>query len=114
MSGPQPGTPTPWRVEQDTTLIWGACSPDDSSNYGLGYPVTECRITPAGSWAKRPWADEGEANAAAIAHRMNNWDAVVEALEELLPVAERSDRRLSKAVGKARTALTLAKSGGNS
>ena len=60
-------TPGPWRVEQGTTLIWGHCNPDDASNRGMGYPVSECRITPISSWAKGPDADEGEGNASLIA-----------------------------------------------
>lgn len=60
-------TPGPWRLEQDTTVVWGCCNANDQSNYGMGYPVAECRITPAGRWAKGPWADEGVANARLIA-----------------------------------------------
>ena len=60
-------TPGPWRVEQGTTLIWGHCNPDDASNRGMGYPVSECRITPTSSWAKGPDADAGEGNARLIA-----------------------------------------------
>ena len=56
-----------WRVEQDTTLIWGHCDPEDSSDRGMGYPVAECRITPISSWAKGPDSDAGEANATLIA-----------------------------------------------
>jgi len=64
MSGHTKG---PWRVEEGTTLVWGACNPDDLTNYGMGYPVAECRITPISSWAKGPDSDEGEANARLIA-----------------------------------------------
>lgn len=60
-------TPGPWRVEQDTTLIWGRCDPDDVSNRGMGYPIAESRITPISSWAKGPDLHEGEANARLIA-----------------------------------------------
>lgn len=56
-----------WRVEQDTTLVWGNCNPDDTSSRGMGYPITECRITPVSLWAKGPDAGEGEANARLIA-----------------------------------------------
>lgn len=58
-------TKGPWRVEEGTTLIWGACNPDDSSTYGMGYPIIECRISPASQWAvtKGPKSGEGEANA---------------------------------------------------
>lgn len=75
MSGHTKG---PWRVEEGTTLVWGACNPDDLTNYGMGYPVAECRITPISSWAKGPDSDEGEANARLIA-----------AAPDLLEVAKR-------------------------
>ena len=61
-------TAGPWRVEQDTTLIWGDCNPDDATSYGMGYPIAECRVTPSGSWAKGPKGhSEAEANALLIA-----------------------------------------------
>lgn len=60
-------TPGPWRVEHETTLIWGHCDQDDDTYRGMGYPVSECRITPVSSWARGPDADAGEANARFIA-----------------------------------------------
>jgi hypothetical protein len=60
-------TPGPWRVEQDTTQIWGACDPSDNSTRGMGYPIAECRTTRAGNWATGPDCDEAEANARLIA-----------------------------------------------
>ncbi|MBB4628099.1 hypothetical protein [Paracoccus denitrificans] len=60
-------TPGEWRVEAGTTLVWGSCDADDTSDRGMGYPVSECRIAPISSWAKGPDANEGEANARAIA-----------------------------------------------
>lgn len=61
-------TPGPWRVEEGTTLIWGECNPDDLTTYGMGYPIAECRLTPAASWAKGPRKyEEAEANARLIA-----------------------------------------------
>lgn len=61
-------TAGPWRVEQDTTLIWGDCNPDDATSYGMGYPIAECRVTPSGSWAKGPKGhSEADANARLIA-----------------------------------------------
>ena len=36
-------TPGPWRVEQDTSLIWGGCNPDDDTTFGMGYPMAEMR-----------------------------------------------------------------------
>lgn len=61
-------TPGPWRVEEGTTLIWGDCNPDDTTTYGMGYPIAECRMTPSASWAKGPKKyEEAEANARLIA-----------------------------------------------
>lgn len=61
-------TPGPWRVEEGTTLIWGDCNPDDTTTFGLGYPIAECKITPSASWAKGPRKyEEAEANAHLIA-----------------------------------------------
>jgi len=77
-------TPTPWRIEEGTTGIWGACNPDDQSSYGMGYPVTDARITPVSmsSWCKGPYADEGEANARRIVAAVNGTSTLtVEALE---------------------------------
>lgn len=73
-------TPGPWRVEAGTTLIWGDCNPDDPTNYGLGYPIAECRLTPCASWAKGPRkAEEAEANANLIAAATELYE-VVEAM----------------------------------
>jgi len=77
-------TPTPWRIEEGTTGIWGACNPDDQSSYGMGYPVTDARITPVSmsSWCKGPYADEGEANARRIVAAVNGTSTLsTEALE---------------------------------
>ena len=56
-------TPGPWRVEENTTLVWGNCSPDDYSTRGMGYPIATCRTNPSGNWSTGPYADEAEANA---------------------------------------------------
>lgn len=77
-------TPTPWRIEQDTTLIWGDCDPDDTSDRGMGYPIAECRVSPVSSlWAKGPDYDEGEANAAYIVECVNSHASLVEEVERL-------------------------------
>lgn len=61
-------TPGPWRVEEGTTLIWGDCNPDDTTTYGMGYPIAECRMTPSASWARGPKKyEEAEANTRLIA-----------------------------------------------
>lgn len=62
-----PWTPGPWRVEQGTLLVWGACDPDDSSSYGMGYPV--CVGCQPAAWAKndKPMPEKQAANARLIA-----------------------------------------------
>lgn len=79
-------TPGPWRVEENTTLIWGKCNPDDQSNWGMGYPIAECRITPISQigWATGPSEDEGEANACLISASPD----MLEALKGLLDSME--------------------------
>lgn len=60
-------TPGPWRVEEGTTLVWGACDSDDTSTFGMGYPiVTGCRSHSV--WAKgHPSDEEQQANVRLIA-----------------------------------------------
>ena len=71
-------TPLPWRVEQETDLIWGACNTDDFSTRGMGYSIVEGK---SGSWNKgKPDMDEREANAAFIVKAVNAHDALIEAL----------------------------------
>lgn len=80
-------TPTPWRVEADTTLIWGDCNPDDNSTRGMGYPIAKCNINPSGNWSTGPYADEGAANAAHIVKCVNLHDELVEALKQAYAVS---------------------------
>ena len=63
-----PWTKGPWRVEQDTTLVWGHCSYDDSGAVDcLGIPVAEVQ-TGAGRYWGRAFNDgEISANARLIA-----------------------------------------------
>lgn len=77
-------TPTPWRVEAGTTLIWGDCNPDDNSTRGMGYPIAECRITPSGNWSTGPYADEGAANATHIVKCVNLHDELIEVLSKFM------------------------------
>jgi len=79
-------TPRPWRVEKDTTLIWGACDPDDNSTYGMGYPIATAHTQlGAGSPFRRIYKeDEARANAALIVLAVNHFDEVVEVLRDLL------------------------------
>jgi len=72
-------TPTPWRVEDGTDLIWGACNPDDRSSYGMGYSIVEGK---APGWKPyKPSMEEREANAAFIVKAVNSHDALVEAIK---------------------------------
>jgi hypothetical protein len=74
-------TPTPWRVEQGTDLIWGACNPDDQSSYGMGYPVVEGK---SASWKPyKPSMEEREANAAFIVEAVNSHEALKTRIQEL-------------------------------
>jgi len=74
-------TPTPWRVEEGTPLIWGNCNPDDRSTYGMGYPVA--RVEHPRSWQKSglPTPDEQGANAALIVRAVNAHEAMLAALK---------------------------------
>jgi hypothetical protein len=62
-------TPGPWRVEDGTTLVWGACLNDDETTYGMGYPVALAQtLLGSGSPFSREFRiDEAEANARLIA-----------------------------------------------
>lgn len=75
-------TPTPWRVEEGTDLIWGACNPDDRSSYGMGYSIVEGKLP---SWKPyKPDYEEREANAAFIVKAVNNHEALVKALQDII------------------------------
>ena len=74
-------TPGPWRIESGTTLLWGACSEDDLSSYGMGYPIAECRITPISKWPKGPNYDEGIANARLISAAPDMFEALLKGKE---------------------------------
>ena len=76
-------TPTPWRIENGTTLIWGNCNPDDHSTRGMGYPIVEAMINPSGNWSTGPYADEGNANAEFIVLAVNFHDALTARVAEL-------------------------------
>jgi len=76
-------TPTPWRVEQGTGLVWGNCTIfDDGTPDRLGVPVTDGQIERAWSKGNGPSYEEMEANAAFIAKACNAHEALVKALQE--------------------------------
>jgi hypothetical protein len=58
-------TPGPWRVEQNTTFIWGACNPDDPTTRGMGFPIAYARMV--SSDREIGVISEAEANARLIA-----------------------------------------------
>lgn len=111
-------TPGPWRIEDETTLVWGACNPDDTSSYGMGYPITECRTTNISSWAKGPDAEEGIANARLIAAAPDMYEAL-EAVLPFVPIsfattsrpgnANEKNEKLAAALSQARAALAKAR-----
>lgn len=107
-------TPLPWRVEQGTDLIWGACNPDDDSTYGMGYPIVVGR-TDLGSWNRMyPDIDERMANAARIVRSVNALPAIVKALEEIASTFDESwlAGSLERRIGdKARAALATVRIG---
>ena len=62
-------TPGPWRVESNTTLIWGECNANDSTGFGMGFPIAEARRR-LPSWESARFRldeDIAEANARLIA-----------------------------------------------
>ena len=60
-------TPGPWRVEQDTSLIWGGCNSDDDTTFGMGYPIADARRL-SSYWDHQREILPDERNAAHIAH----------------------------------------------
>ena len=60
-------TPGPWRVEDETTLIWGHCNQDDNSTRGMGYPIAEAKLRTSGWNAYEIKWPTVTANAALIA-----------------------------------------------
>jgi len=79
-------TPTPWRVEEGTDLIWGACNPDDQSSYGMGYSIVEGK---APGWKPyKPSMEEREANAAFIVEAVNNHARLTRENEEMRKALE--------------------------
>lgn len=81
-------TPTPWRVEKGTGLVWGDCTLfDDGTPDRLGVPVTDGQLERPWAQGKGPSYEEMEANAAFIVKAVNNHEALVNAIT-LLEKAE--------------------------
>ena len=103
-------TPGPWRVEQDTTLIWGKCDPEDRSTFGMGYPIAEARVRlgHGSPFCRSAKPDEAEANARLIAAA----PALKAMLEELMSVSRAangiSDEYFNRVYDKAQQAIDLA------
>ena len=73
-------SPLPWRVEQDTDLIWCAHTPGDSS-FEMGWPIVRGRTGRQSSDGHPTW-DERAANAALIVEAVNAHAGLVAALLE--------------------------------
>jgi hypothetical protein len=72
-------TPTPWRVEEGTGLVWGDCTLfDDGTPDRLGVPVTDGQLERPWAQGKGPSYDEMEANAAFIVKAVNNHEKLLE------------------------------------
>lgn len=76
-------TPRPWRVEEGTTLIWGACNPDDLSSYGMGYPVAQACLSRGWNQRHEPTVEQATANAALIVEAVNAHDRLTAENAEL-------------------------------
>jgi hypothetical protein len=103
-------TPTPWRVEQGTGLVWGNCSTfDDGTPDKFGVPVTDGQL-------ERPWAkgqgptyEEMEANAAFIVRAVNAHAQLVAALERLIEVSHSISEEQTDAIASAHAVLASLK-----
>lgn len=92
-------TPTPWRVESDTFLIWGECSEQRN-----GLPVVESH-THSRNWGRPISTNEHAANVAYIVQCVNAHEALVKALRELIDSLEHGEE---VSLSYARAALKLA------
>lgn len=105
-------TKGPWRVEEDTTLIWGNCNPDDHSTYGMGYPIAECRTTPTAWKGSAPYADEGEANARLMATAPDLLEFVQQIFNGIdtgnITIDTPADETLANVLSRGRAALSKA------
>ena len=75
-------TKGPWRVEEGTDLVWGACDPEDRSTYGMGYPIMR-GVAPQSLRHSHPTPEEREANARVAAASPSLAEALAEALAYL-------------------------------
>ena len=76
-------TARPWRVEEGTTLIWGACDPDDLSSYGMGHPVAQACLFRGWNRRHEPTIDQAMANAALIVEAVNAYEPLKARLAEV-------------------------------
>lgn len=101
-------TPTPWRVEKGTGLVWGDCTIfEDGTPDRLGIPVTDGQL-------ERPWGkgcgptyDEMEANAAFIVKAVNSHAEMDRLLAEAADELNNSPRMRSMDIGAKITAFRL-------
>lgn len=76
-------TARPWRVEEGTTLIWGACNPDDLSSYGMGYQVAKACLSRGWNQRHEPTVEQATANAALIVEAVNAYESLKARLAEV-------------------------------
>jgi hypothetical protein len=113
-------TPTPWRIEEGTTLIWGDCTlAGDDAKERLGVPVAETFMARS-NWQKgNPDGAATKANAALIVTAVNALEPMKAALEACLELIDDMSRfagsmaledykLFNEAPLKARAALRLA------
>ncbi len=108
-----PHTPTPWRVEEGTTLIWGDCLLGDGGAIErLGIPVADAQRQR--SWSHQSPPVPVEANAALIVRAVNALEPMREALRRLHEMASFEAGTVNPgqpfwdALAEARAALSLA------
>lgn len=102
-------TPGPWRVEKDTTLVWGNCNPEDASSWGMGFPVARSVTRSFTVWAQQPDDDEAVANAHLIAAAPDLYAALEAAVwrmrqydyQAMQATLQEADAALAKARGEA-------------
>ncbi|WP_454813799.1 hypothetical protein [Labrys neptuniae] len=80
-------TPTPWRVEEGTTLIWGNCTVyEDGTPDHLGVPIVQCRQSC--DWNARLTTDVASANALFLVTAVNAYEPDQARIAELRQALE--------------------------